>query len=90
MPPKYQPATGKPDFSKALDTMTINEAAIATGYRSRTIRDAIRRHKRGEPGGLEATLPPGGVGRGRGYRISRDALQRWFLGEPVGRKEGES
>lgn len=86
MPPKYQPATGAPDFTKALDTMTINEAAIVTGYRSDTIRDAIKRHREGKPGGLEATLPPGG-GRGRGYRISRDALQRWFLGEPVTPKE---
>lgn len=86
MPPRYIPATGTPDFTKALDTMNISQAAEVTGYSSETIRAAILRHREGKPGGLEATLPPA-RGRGRGYRISRSALQHWYLGEPVTPKE---
>lgn len=67
-----------PILEGVADVMTIPEAAKACGVSPRTIRKAIR------TGELEATViggrEPIRSGRGLGYRITREALQRWYFG----------
>lgn len=67
------------DLSDIPELMSIKEAAAAVHLSSLTIRNAIR------SGALAATIiagrDPRKAGRGLGYRIHRDALQRWYFGQ---------
>lgn len=62
------------------DLMTLAEASAAIEMSIPTMRVAI---KRGE---LEAFIPRGReplrAGRGQGYRITRDALTRFYFRQP--------
>ncbi len=70
--------TGLLVLEDLADTLTLQEAARAVAMDERTLRRAIRR------GELPAFLPRGReplrVGRGQGYRISREDLQTWYFG----------
>jgi excisionase family DNA binding protein len=61
------------------EVLTIREAADALRVSPLTIRRAI---KRGEiPATIVGGRDPIKAGRGLGYRVKRDDLQRWFFGE---------
>ena len=59
------------------DLLTLREASVATGFTVATLRTAI---KNGE---LEAFIPRGReplrAGPGQGYRITREALTRYYF-----------
>lgn len=60
------------------EIMTLVEAAAAVEMTSVTLRKAIK------TGELEAFIPrdrpPLRAGRGQGYRITRESLQRYYFG----------
>jgi Helix-turn-helix domain len=92
MPVAYTRQTNKPKFKSGelADTLTVNEAAAGAGVSSDVIRAAIK------SGALEAFTigaEPGAAlnrkgGRGKGYRIRRAELERWFFGQPKETSDG--
>jgi len=61
------------------EIMTLVEAAARVEMQPLTLRKEIK------VGSLEAFIPRGReplrAGRGQGYRITREALQRWYFGQ---------
>lgn len=80
-PAKLDPSV----FVDAPEVFTITEAAKLLGVHHRFIRNAIRADE------LEAFViggrDPRRAGAGMGYRITRQALQDWFFGKGVQKKE---
>lgn len=66
-------------FPGSPEILTIMEVSRLLGLNHRTVREAVR------SGELESFIiggrEPRRSGRGLGYRITRDALQRWYFGE---------
>lgn len=67
------------------ELMDLAAAAKAVEMTPLTLRKAIKRFQAGDKTGLEAFIPRGKdplrAGPGLGYRITREALQRWYFGK---------
>lgn len=67
------------------ELLDIRGAMAAVRVSELVIRNAIKRHKAGDPNGLPAFIPQGRnrahPGRGQGYRIRKADLHRWYFGE---------